>query len=595
MHPRLAIMRRAVSACADGSIFERLHYLWRAWRAVRLIAPSGSFDAEWYARDGSVCGSRKRLIWHYVMQGAQEGRSPSAAFDTARYVRAYPQVGLAGVNPLAHYLAKGRGLGLQTYEAPQAALSRKALSEAAYQAWIAERARLDAPTLERLQASAHALPPLAVTTTTETASDHVLLLPPGITLAEDALLALRAAIAAAPHTDLFYADEDRLAPNGHRSAPWFKPDWDPELQRAADLLGPATLYRRSALQTLGWDGAVPTPLTLRALNDQAASSGLTIGHIPKILFHQPHSPTLAPVPRAPLAPGTLVSVIIPTRDRPALLRKAAEGVLHHTAHAPLELLIVDNGSTQPATHRLFAELAADARVNILPAPGAFNWSALNNQAARLARGEMLVLLNNDVEITSPGWLGALVSQAMQPDIGAAGARLLYPDGTLQHAGFSIDHAGCFTHIMRGAAADSAGLFGELRVPRSVAAVTGACLAIRRNVFFEVGGLEQGTLAVTCNDIDLCLRVRHAGYRVVYTPDAVLMHREASSRGHDVSTAQLARVLAERDYLRRHWGELATRDPFLNDNLCVVNGRPALEVPASKQSFFENQDQKTFDL
>jgi len=242
------------------------------------------------------------------------------------------------------------------------------------------------------------------------------------------------------------------------------------------------------------------------------------------------------------------------------------------------VLIVDNGSRECPTLRLLNRLATDPRVKILRAPGPFNWSALNNQAARAASGDVLVLLNNDVEIISPDWLGRLLAQVLRPGIGAAGARLLYPNRTIQHAGLSHDPAGCFSHVLRGAAADDPGPAGTFAVARSVAAVTGACLAIRRDVFFAVGGLEENTLGVTGNDIDLCLRLRHAGYRVVYAPDAVLVHHEAASRGPDTSPAHMARVVAERDYLRGQWGEMAVRDPYLNPNLCLLHGRLALDAP-----------------
>jgi GT2 family glycosyltransferase len=518
-------------------------------------------------------------VWHYVLRGAQEGRSPSETFDTLPYLRAHPQVGLAGLNPLAHYVSQGRGEGLQTYQAPRAAFPRLAYSDAAYQLWMAERSRLDSPIRAQLHATATPLPRLDVAGADETGADHVLLLPPGIATAPSALLYLRAAMAGAPETDLFYADEDVLAPGGDRHTPWFKPDWDPELQRAGDLLGPATVFRRATLADIGWDGQKPDPQGLRHLNEEAAARGARIGHVARILFHRSVSPkrdiAAAPEPD----PKPLVSIIMPTRDRASLLRKAAYGVLNDTDYTPIELLIVDNGSTERATHRLFAELAADPRVRILPAPGPFNWSALNNRAAASAQGDILVLLNNDVDIVSPGWLTEMVTHAMRPGIGAVGAKLLYGNGTIQHAGLTIDATGCFIHMLRGAPQDYPGPAGEMQVVRSVCAVTGACLALRRDIFREVGGLDADRLAVTNNDIDLCLRVRHAGYRVVYTPHAVLVHREAASRGPDASAAQLARVLRERDYLRRQWGELAIRDPYLNANLCFLHGLPAFEALA----------------
>ncbi len=562
----------------DGHLTERLGHLWRAWCAVRVIAPSGAFDAAWYASNGRLAGSRTRLIWHYVLRGVQEGRSPSPAFDTAKYLRAYPQVGLAQLNPLAHYLEHGRAVGLEAYEASPGTLPRQPLSQTAYLAWIVERAHIDAPVIERLRSRAD-LPELDVAGARDSGASHILLLPPGVSADSTALLHLRAAMAADPGTDVFYADEDRVAASGERSAPWFKPDWDPDLSQSGDLLGPATVIRRSLLADLGWDGTVPSPQGLRRLNEKAAGRAGRIGHVAGVLFHRAVSPVLLRQITSPPEARPLVSIIMPTRDRAQLLRKAAYGVLQETDYGPIELLILDNGSTQPATRRLLRELATNPRVKILPAPGPFNWSALNNQAADVATGEILVLLNNDVEIIQPGWLAVLVAQALRPEVGAVGAKLLYPNGTLQHAGLTIDPSGCFCHVMRGAAADAPGPFGEMQVTRSVAAVTGACLAIRRAVFLEVGGLEQDTLAVTCNDIDLCLRVRHAGYRVVYAPDAVLIHREAASRGHDASAAQQARVLRERNYLKQHWGAFATQDPYLNANLCLLYGQPALEAPA----------------
>ena len=563
-----------MAACA-----KELVHLWRARRAVRQIEESGLFDPAWYARGGAPPGSTRRLIWHYVLRGAAEGRSPSKDFDSAFYLHAHPQIGLSGWNPLAHYAVHGRKAGLLTRPANPSVLPRQKLTSQSYWSWLIEMKNLEAPAIARLQERADTLPPLSIAGDGGELGRHVLLLPATVGLAEDAVPRIRAAIAAAPETELFYADEDCIGAGGE-PAPWFKPDFDPELLQAGDLLGPASVMQRGLLERLGWDGVVPDAAGLRRLTLRAAGLKPRIGHIPRILFHRGRPAALDAVPATPPAPPPLVSVIMATRDHAALLEVAALGVLEKTAFRAVELLIIDNGSTQRATHRLLARLAADSRVRVLPSPGPFNWSALNNLGAHSARGDILVFLNNDVEIVSAGWLTELVAQAMRPDVGAVGAKLLYPDGTIQHAGMTLDNAGCFCHALRGAAADDPGMLGEMGVVRSVAAVTGACLAIRREVFFAVGGLEETVLAVTCNDIDLCLRVRDAGYRVVYTPHAVLVHHEAASRGQDLSEARMARVIAERDYLRRRWGDLATRDPYLNPNLCLLDGRPALEAPAA---------------
>jgi len=343
------------------------------------------------------------------------------------------------------------------------------------------------------------------------------------------------------------------------------------------------------LRRLGWDGAAPDLAGLRALSLRATGSGCSVGHIPKILFHRRAMPgqRLSRVKPAMPTDRPMVSVIIPTRDRADLLRAVTQGVLARTDYPSLELLIVDNDSREADTHDLLTRLSADARVKVLPAPGAFNWSVMNNQAARSARGDVLVLLNNDIDIVAPEWLSELVAEAMRPEIGIAGAKLIYPDGTLQHGGMTIGADGFFAHAMRHAPGGDSGCVGEMAVTRSVASVTGACLAIRRDLFLAVGGLDEDQLGFTHNDIDLCLRLRHAGYRVVYTPAAILVHHETATRGLDMSEAQLIRVRTEWLCLRARWGALATTDPYLNRNLTLLRDRFALQSPALLIETHEN--------
>jgi GT2 family glycosyltransferase len=214
-------------------------------------------------------------------------------------------------------------------------------------------------------------------------------------------------------------------------------------------------------------------------------------------------------------------------------------------------------------------------VRILPFPGAFNWSAMNNAAAEAARGEVLVLLNNDIDVIEPGWLAELAAQAMRPEVGAVGAKLLYPDGSVQHAGMTLGNGSFGAHLYRHAGRDDPGHGGMLAARRRVSAVTGACLAIRRSVYREVGGIEAEHLRVTGSDVDLCLRVRERGLAVICTPHALLYHREAASRGLDATAEQRARVAAERAYLLRRWGAAIETEACLSRNLTVVQEQLAL--------------------
>jgi GT2 family glycosyltransferase len=264
-------------------------------------------------------------------------------------------------------------------------------------------------------------------------------------------------------------------------------------------------------------------------------------------------------------------VIVPTRDRADLLARCAKGVLHETAYGPLELLIVDNGSVEPATFVLFESLKADPRVRVIAAPGPFNYSDLNNRAAVQARGEILLLLNNDIEVTRGDWLAELVAQVSRPGVGAVGARLLFGDGRLQHAGIVAGAGGIASYYHPYAARAARGYRDALMMVREVSAVTGACLAVRREALEAVGGLDAAHLAVTFNDVDLCLRLREQGWRILWTPFAELTHHESASRGSDLAPEHRARYEAEAAYMRARWGYELKADPFYNPNFSLENG------------------------
>ncbi len=408
-------------------------------------------------------------------------------------------------------------------------------------------------------------------------------------LEPDALQLAADILAREPYLDVVFADEDWMDADGSRVRPFLKPGWDAELQRGRDLLGPFVVLRTTLVRGMDVPGGPAWRYAL-ASRVAAASRPERIRHIPHVLCHRRARPPgldaarqaivrdalardgiaarVEPVAHTPgwhrvvyevSQPAPRVSVIVPTRDRADLLGVCADGILNHTDYEPLELLIVDNGSSAPDAVTLLERLAGDPRVRVLRRPGAFNWSALNNYAASEAAGDIFVLLNNDIAVLHPEWLTELVSQTMQPGIGVVGAKLLYPDGRLQHAGLTTEFSrGLPRHLMR-YAPDTSGPFGLLALTREVWGVTGACMAIRRPVFFSVGGLNEA-LAVSCNDVEFCVRLRASGYRILWTPWAELEHREMASRGDDVTVAQQALAQEEHDRLRRDWGNLMRDDP-----------------------------------
>ena len=447
--------------------------------------------------------------------------------------------------------------------------------------------------------------------------DFVVAVPDGVVLADQALFELAVAALENPEAELLYSDEDRIDASGRRFAPRFKTGWDPELVLARDSIGALAAYRTDALKRAGGfprdaGPAAPADMALYALALRTVSAGdaARVSHVPAVLCHRAVEPAwnpeaardlarahlartgtpqarVSPAPLVPQwsrierplpSPQPLVSVIVPTRDGAGLLKACAEGLLAWTDYDNIELLIVDNGSEEPATFALFETLLADPRVRILPQPGPFNFSALNNRAAEQARGEVLLLLNNDTEVIEPGWLAEMVSHALRPEVGAVGAKLIYANGRIQHAGVVLGRGTEITHQLRLAERTDPGPDGELALTRTVAAVTGACLAVRRSVFVEAGGLDEVNLAVGFNDIDLCLRIAALGYRNVWTPFACLFHLESVSRGHDEAPEKRERMMRELNWMTATWGPALAHDRHHNTNLTLGWNESGLAAP-----------------
>jgi GT2 family glycosyltransferase len=263
-----------------------------------------------------------------------------------------------------------------------------------------------------------------------------------------------------------------------------------------------------------------------------------------------------------------VSIIIPTKDKASLLRRAIASLLERTQYEAFELIVVDNGSQEPDTVELFGSVARHPQVHIVQSPGPFNYSALNNYGATFAQGNILLLLNNDVEIIEPGWLSEMVGLASRPDIGCVGAKLYYPDGTIQHAGVVTGPSGGAGHGHKHAPRRARGYLDRLATVTNVSAVTAACLAVRADVYWEVGGLDENALRVAFNDVDFCLKVAAAGYRNVWTPFAELIHHESVSRGKDIDAKSAKRFAGELDTLQRRWSFRLIRDPYYSPHLTM---------------------------
>jgi GT2 family glycosyltransferase len=453
------------------------------------------------------------------------------------------------------------------------------------------------------------------------AGDFVAFLDHDDVLTPDALLEVAEALQEDPPADIVYSDHDVLGPDGLRRHPNFKPDWSPELLLSYMYFGHLKVYRTALVREAGgmrpgYEGAADYELALRLVERTER-----IRHVPRILYHwraAPSStardPRLKPqgfesgrraldealqrrsIPataewpefarrngigafrvRFRPTPDTPVTIVIPTRDRVELLRACIRSIEEKTAHRAFELLVLDNDSRDEETLDYLRAL----RHRVVACPGPFNFSALANRGVRETRTEHFVLLNNDTRVVSPEWLDELLGWGRRPGVGAVGAKLLYPDGRIQHAGVLLGTHGLTGHAFQ-PRMDDDGLLeyqAYAHVARNYLAVSAACMLSHKTAFEATGGFNERDLKVGWNDVDYCLRLREHGYRVVFTPYATLQHLESQSRGDDKDQAEVR-------YMLDHWRRYVERDPFYNPNLSRLDGgfRPQAD-PQEHRCFY----------
>ncbi len=430
-------------------------------------------------------------------------------------------------------------------------------------------------------------------------------------LAPNALYHVARFIQDNPEVRILYSDEDKTNERGVRYAHYFKPDFNPDLMLSHNLLCHFSAYRRELIEQVGgmregFEGAQDYDLALRCI---ARVENGQIGHIPRILYHWRAIPesTASGADAKPYAldaavraveeylggqgvtarvtpsdlihgmlrvqyplpePAPRVSIIIPTRNAVELVRQCVESIREHTDYPDYEIVVVDNQSDDRASLAYFELLQASGIARLLRYDQPFNYAAINNFAVNETEGEFLCFLNNDIEVKESGWLAEMVSQAARPGIGAVGARLLYPDGRLQHGGVITGLGGVAGHAMKFLSGESKGYNGRAVLVQNYSAVTAACLVVRRTIFEQVGGFDAEHLGVAFNDVDLCLRIREQGYRNLWTPYAELVHHESATRGPEDTAEKQARFSREIAHMKSRWGASLLQDPAYNPNLTL---------------------------
>lgn len=432
-------------------------------------------------------------------------------------------------------------------------------------------------------------------------------------LAEDALFYVAQAISKHPDAKIIYSDEDKIDSKGHRYAPHFKSDWNYDLLLSQNYISHLGVYEHSTIKKIGGfrenaqvEGSQDYDLLLRCLPHVQDKE---IVHIPRVLYHwraiegstatsagEKSYTTDAGIKAlqnyfhligrddVTVGQGKLantykvnwgikhqpkVSLLIPTRDKKDITEVAVRSILDRTTYSNYEIIILDNGSVEPETLAFFENIQRESqKVKVLRYDYPFNYSAINNFGVKYTDGEIIGLVNNDVEVINPEWLTEMVSHAIRPEIGCVGAKLYYSNDSIQHAGVILGIQGVAGHSHKYFDRSATGYFSRLSIVQNVSAVTAACLLVRRSVYDAVDGLNEEDLKVAFNDVDFCLKVREAGFRNLWTPYAELYHYESISRGAEDNPEKIARFNKEIEYMKKRWGDLLSHDPYYSPNLTL---------------------------
>jgi O-antigen biosynthesis protein len=428
-------------------------------------------------------------------------------------------------------------------------------------------------------------------------------------LTEDALTWVASCIVEQPQAQIIYSDEDKIGPDSLPRDPFFKTDWNPILMEGQNALCHLGAYRTDLVRVVGglregYEGAQDHDLALRCSllveRDQVI-------HLPRILYHwrvhekstasgieakpycdyaaeravkdylvsqslsvQSINRTEAGMHPCTSLSGDLprISVIIPTRNGLGVLEPCVRSLIDLTDYPDLEVLVVDNGSDDPAACQFLLEQESLGRIRVLRDPSPFNYSALNNRAVQHVSGDLICLMNNDIEIIQPDWLMCMLAYVQRPGVGAVGARLLYPDYSIQHGGVLLGIGGVAGHAHHRLPHDGLGYYCRAQLAQEISAVTAACLLVSKENYQAVGGLDENNLTVAFNDVDFCLKLAEIGLQNVYVPTALLLHHESVSRGYEDTPAKQARFAEEIAWMQTRWGSTLLSDPAYNLNLTL---------------------------
>lgn len=451
-------------------------------------------------------------------------------------------------------------------------------------------------------------------------------------LTQHALYMIAVALNDKAFLDMIYSDEDKIDETGRRFDPYFKPDWNPDLFASQNMVSHLGVYRTEVVRGLGgfregFEGSQDWDLALRVSECIPESH---IHHVPHVLYHwraiagstaigNGEKSYAALAAQAALrehiertgvqgqltqaaggyfriryaipSPAPLVSIIIPTRNGLHLLRRCIDSIQKKTRYQNFEILVVDNQSDDQEVLKYLAWLESAGFAHVLRYDYPFNYSAINNFAAKAAGGTYLCLMNNDIEAISDDWLDEMVSQAARTEIGVVGAMLYYPNDTIQHAGVILGMGGVAGHLYAGFPRGTSGYMTRTCLVQNVSAVTAACLLVRKTTYWEVGGLDEKNLPVAFNDVDFCLKVLERGYRNLWTPYAELYHHESATRGHDDSEEKQQRFQSEVSYMCSRWGNRLKSDPAHNPNLTLANPWPYLShIPRQEMPWRSHGEQ-----